>query len=169
MKFCPSCGSGKFRYNGERSFSCPECSFVYYINSATAAVVIIEAPDGRIALTRRKNDPKAGYLDLPGGFVDIMESAEEAIIREIREELGITVKDLRYIGSAPNEYLYKGISYFTCDVAFVCTSDELGKMKPADDVSEVFLIKPEEIDRSKIGFPSAVTILDIYMETRRAI
>jgi len=166
LKHCPSCGGKNFLFNGEKSFTCGNCSFNYYINPAPAVAVIIEAPDGRIIVTRRKHDPRAGYLDLPGGFVDMMESAEDAAKREVMEELGIAVKDLRYIGSSPNEYVYKGLSYFTCDLGFVCRSDEISRMVPADDVSEAFLIRPEDIVQSEIGFPSMQRLLDIYIKMK---
>lgn len=166
FKFCPSCGAENFTFNGEKLFTCGNCSFNYYINPAPAVAVIIEAPDGRIVVTRRKHEPRAGYLDLPGGFVDMMENAENAAKREVMEELGIAVKDLKYIGSSPNEYVYKGLSYFTCDLGFVCRSDELSRMVPADDVSEAFLMRPEDIGRSEIGFPSMERILGIYLSLK---
>lgn len=164
LKFCPSCGSENFTFNGEKLFTCGNCSFNYYINPAPAVAVIIEAPDGRIVVTRRKHEPRAGYLDLPGGFVDMMESAEDAAKREVMEELGIAVKDFKFIGSSPNEYVYKGLSYFTCDLGFICRSDEISRMVPADDVSQVFLIRPEDIDPAEICFPSIERILKLYLE-----
>lgn len=167
LKFCPSCGAENFTFNGEKLFTCENCSFNYYINPAPAVAIIIEAPDGRIVVTRRKHEPRAGYLDLPGGFVDMMENTEDAAKREVMEELGIAVKNLRYIGSSPNEYVYKGLSYFTCDLGFSCSSEDLSQMLPADDVSEAFLMRPEDIDRSEIGFPSMERILGIYLSLKR--
>jgi hypothetical protein len=82
------------------------------------------------------------------------------------EELGITVKSLQYIGSSPNEYIFKGLSYFTCDMGFLCESDTLSQMLPADDVSEAFLMRPEDIDSNEIGFPSMERILGIYMSLK---
>lgn len=166
LKFCPSCGSEKFTFNGEKLFTCGSCSFHYYINPAPAVAVIIEAPDGRVVVTRRKHEPRAGYLDLPGGFIDMMESAEDAVKREVMEELGIAVKDLKYIGSSPNEYVYKELSYFTCDLGFVCKADNLASMIPADDVSEAFLIRAEDIDPARICFPSIERILKLYLDLK---
>jgi len=166
LKFCPSCGAENFTFNGEKLFTCGNCSFNYYINPAPAVAVIIEAPDGRIVVTRRKHKPRAGFLDLPGGFVDMMESAEDAAKREVMEELGIAVKSLRYICSSPNEYVYKGFSYFTCDIGFVCESDGLTQIRPADDVCEAFLIRSEDIDPSDICFPSIARIVEIYLDLR---
>lgn len=169
LKFCPSCTGGDFSFDGDKLFTCGACGFLYYINPAPAVAVFIEAPDGRIVITRRSHDPRAGFLDLPGGFVDMMENAEDAVKREVMEELGITVKDLRYIGSSPNEYVYKGLSYFTCDLGFACRPDDLSIMKPADDVSEAFLVRPEDIDISEIGFPSMERLLEIYMRSKKAV
>lgn len=166
FKFCPACGSTEFKFNGEKLFTCSACSFSYYINPATAAVAIIESPDGRIVLVRRKYEPRAGHLDLPGGFVDIMESAEDAIIREIREETGIQIHSLRYLASFPNEYLYNGLKYFTCDIGFVCTSDQLESIKPADDVSEAMLVRPGEINFAEIAFPSIEKMLRHYIKQK---
>ncbi len=164
MKHCPSCGADNFSFNGEKLFKCGICSFTYYINPAPAVAVIIVASDGRIVVTRRKHEPRAGYLDLPGGFVDMMESAEDAAKREVMEELGITVKSLRYICSSPNEYVFKGLSYFTCDIGFICEPDDISEMRPADDVSEAFLIRAEDINPAEICFPSIEKILRIYLE-----
>ena len=96
--------------------------------------------------------------------MDINESAEDAIKREISEELGIEIKTLRLFTSSPNEYVFNVLKYFTCDMGFICTADALEKMKPADDVSEVILVYPDDIDFTRIGFPSIVNILKRYIE-----
>ena len=59
---------------------------------------VIYAPDGSVLLIRRKNDPFAGAYALPGGFVEIGETVEEACRREVREEAGIEVSGLRLVG-----------------------------------------------------------------------
>ena len=166
LKFCPACGAEGFTFSGEKLFTCPSCGFTLYINPAAAVAAVIELPDGRIVLTRRKHEPRAGCLDLPGGFVDIMESAEDAIKREIREELGIDIRSLCFLGAFPNEYVYGGLSYFTCDIGFSCISDEPEKIRPADDVSEAILILPEEINFSEIAFPSVKKILRLYIKQK---
>lgn len=166
IKFCPACGSGGFSFNGKKLFTCRSCGFSYYINPAAAVAAIIESPDGKIVLTKRKFEPRAGYLDLPGGFVDIMESAEEAIMREIKEELGINIRLLDILGTSPNEYVYNGLSYFTCDTGFICVSDDLEKIRPADDVSEAVFVRPEDIDFNEICFPSIENLLREYIKLR---
>ena len=99
MKFCPVCGNKSFSFNGEKLFICGSCNFNYYINPAPAVAAVIESPDGRIVLVRRKIEPRAGFLDVPGGFVDIMESAEDAVRREIKEEIRVNVGPLRFMAT----------------------------------------------------------------------
>ncbi|MDP4210216.1 MAG: NUDIX domain-containing protein [Bacteroidota bacterium] len=165
LNYCPRCGTKNFTFDEEKSFTCPNCTFMFYINAATAVAAILVAPDGRIVLTRRKFEPRAGTFDLPGGFVDPMESAEDAVKREVLEELGIEVNEFRFLASYPNEYVFRGISYFTCDLAFICPVADLSALKPADDVSEAILIEPNEIDLETISFPSIVFLLHKYIKT----
>lgn len=166
FKYCPACASAGFTFNGEKLFTCSSCGFTFYVNPAAAVAAIIESPDGRIVLTRRKHEPRSGSLDLPGGFVDLNESAEEAIRREVFEELGINIKSLRLLASFPNEYIFNGLKYFTCDLGFICTTDELEKIKPADDVSEAILIDPDDISFAEFGFPSIVNLLKSYIKQK---
>jgi hypothetical protein len=72
---------------------------------------------------------------------------------------------MNYIGSFPNEYVYKGVSYFTCDMAFVCPIAEGTILHPADDVSEALIIKPKDIDHQQISFPSISNILRLYIRS----
>ncbi len=164
FSFCPHCGNKEFTFDSIKSFTCPVCGFRYYINAATAVAAILVAPDGKIVLARRKNEPRAGTFDLPGGFVDTMERAEDAVKREVQEELGITVDTMQFLTSYANEYVYKGISYYTCDLAFVCPVTDLSAMKPSDDVSEAILIHHQDIDFNTISFMSVLNILKAYIK-----
>ena len=163
FNYCPKCGKKSFSFNGVKVLKCAACGLNYYINAAPAVAVVLEYPDGKIVLTRRKHEPKQGMFDLPGGFVEINESIEDAVVREIAEELNVKVTRMNYIGSFPNEYVYKGVSYFTCDMAFVCPVAEETKLTPSDDVSEALMIKPNDIDYQQISFPSIINILRLYI------
>lgn len=163
FNYCPKCGSADLSFNGEKVFQCAACGLNYYINPAPAVAVILVFPDGKIVLTRRRHDPRQGTFDLPGGFVEINESIENTVSREIFEELRVSVKEMKYMGSFPNEYVYKGVSYFTCDLAFVCPIPEGTELHPADDVSEALIIQPKDIDYQQISFPSIVNILQLYI------
>lgn len=163
FSYCPKCGSKYLTFNGEKVLSCSACGLKYYINPAPAVAVILEYPDGKIVLSRRKHEPKKGTLDLPGGFVEIHERIEDAVTREIFEELRITVTRMSYIGSFPNEYVYKGVSYYTCDMAFVCPIPDGTELYPSDDVSEALILMPIDIDYQQISFPSITNILRLYL------
>src|SRR5690554_1494186 len=118
LKFCPRCSSSRFEVTGERSLKCPDCGFHLFINSAAAVAALVTDNKGRLLLTTRGVEPNYGKLDLPGGFIDPGETAEEAVIRELKEELGMQVKEVSYFCSAPNEYIYTEFSVFTLDLAF---------------------------------------------------
>ena len=97
---------------------CAACNFQLYFNPAVAVAVFIQRDDGRILLIRRANDPGAGLLAPPGGFINIGECAESAVHREIFEEVGIRLSDLRFLCSQPNEYLFDGVTYPVLDLFF---------------------------------------------------
>lgn len=109
---------------------------------------------GRLLVTRRAIDPDKGKLDLPGGFIDPGESAEEAVRRELAEELGLEPRAIRYLASAPNRYLYSGLTVFTTDLAFLVDTDIPAEMKASDDISGFEWVFPAEVDPGEIPAPS---------------
>ena len=117
-----------------------------------AALIVDEA--GRLMLTRRACEPWRGMLDLPGGFVDPDESAEEALRRELAEELGAQVAEMRYFGSSHNRYVFSGYTVFTTDLAFVCRLAPGAALAAADDVDSYVWLAPADIDLQTIGAPS---------------
>lgn len=165
IRYCPKCGCNEFKTNDKgRSFHCEECRFVYYINSSAAVACLIFNDEGKLLLARRAIEPAKGMLDLPGGFVEPMERAEEAVVREIKEELGIDVIKTEFLVSFPNEYIFSGFSVFTTDLAFICTIDDLSCIVPADDVSAIEFIFPQEIIKETLCSDSMVNIIRTYID-----
>ena len=105
-------------------------------------------------VARRLKEPAKGMYDLPGGFVDFNETAEEAIIREIREETGLTLANPEYLFSLPNTYLYSGLNIPTLDLFFCFRLKEDCEVQAGDDVSELFFLSREEIDPTLFGLDS---------------
>ncbi|NLB26566.1 MAG: NUDIX domain-containing protein, partial [Bacteroidales bacterium] len=99
-------------------------------------------------------EPDYGKLDLPGGFINPGETAENAVKRELNEELGLKVKSVKYIGSLPNEYLFDGLIVFTLDMAFSVEPYSLDNLKPMDDISDFGFFSEKEIDYNNIPAPS---------------
>jgi len=159
FKFCPRCGSPDFIFNPHRSFKCKDCGFHYYINSAAAVAALIVNEKHELLLTVRAFEPNKGMLDLPGGFVDPGETAEETLIREIKEELNLDITDFSYFISFPNEYPFSGIVVHTIDLAFICKVKDFSDIRIADDVTGYIFVSKEDIDYSKIGGKSIKKII----------
>ena len=154
FRFCPVCGSGKFSREGNRSLKCGNCGFHYYVNSAAAVAALIFNSSGQLLVTRRGVEPDIGKIDLPGGFIDPGESAEEALRRELREELGIGDVRLTYLISASNEYHFSGITVFTTDLAFKAEPSTLLNLQAGDDITSFEWVNPESVDPEEIPAPS---------------
>ena len=140
FKFCPNCGSNKISNINMRKWYCPDCNFELYNNIASAVGVIIQDKFHNVLFEIRAKNPKKGYVALPGGFVDRDETAEEAVIRECKEEIGFTVEKPHYICTNPNTYLYKNIEYKTCDIFYKVPLPE--QFSSIEDFIKV--LKPQE-------------------------
>lgn len=162
FKFCPTCGSKNIIAPGENNMRCLDCSYIFYHNTAaaTAAILIYK---GQIIFTRRGKNPGKGMLDLPGGFVDYNESAETAILREITEETGFVVKNLKYFGSMNNQYLYKDVLYHTCDLVFTGDVDSIESFHPNDEIQELVLVHPENVKVEEMAFISLQKMMLKYL------
>lgn len=154
FRFCPKCGSAHFVANNEKSKKCEECNFIYYFNSSTAAVAVIENEQGEILVARRAKDPAKDTFDLPGGFVDTNETAEDAMKREIFEETGLNVSNLEYLFSIPNLYTYSDFDVHTVDLFFKCYVTDFSNLKAQDDVSELIFISYNDLNSADFGLIS---------------
>jgi NAD+ diphosphatase len=162
FKFCPRCGSRGISVLEKNGMQCTKCRYVYFHNCASAVMAIIETNQG-ILVAKRNHGPKKGFLDLPGGFSDYHETLEQALSREIKEELGLELASVSYAGSEPNVYRYKGVTYFTIDAIFVCKPRNFSAMKLSDEISEIFVMKPSLIDLRRIAFKSARNAIRNYL------
>ena len=159
LKFCPRCGSAHFPATGSRSFQCTDCSFNYYVNAAAAVAILLFNEKGELLFTRRAIEPHRGKLDLPGGFIDPMETGEQAAIREIQEELGIEIHSLKYLCSYPNEYVFSEYSVFTLDLAFLAKTDSLDRMTAMDDISSFEFYNLHDVDLDELPSISMKNII----------
>jgi len=162
-KYCLYCGAKSFHADTENYIQCDVCCKRFYINASGAVACIIENPQGEILLTRRAFEPAKGMLDLPGGFVNLDETAEDAVRREIKEELNLEIASMQYIGSSHNRYLYGEMMYFTLDLGFKCAVTDFSNMRVADDVDGYMFLPHQRINLQEICFSSIRNILQVYL------
>lgn len=160
--YCPKCGSKSFVECNFKAKKCESCGFVYYFNPSAAVACFIKNRNGEILLVRRAKDPAKGTLDLPGGFADMYESAEEAATREVKEETGLELKDLNYLFSLPNIYPYCGFNVHTVDLFFECLVDSFQGTKADDDASEIIIKNESELNPEEFGLHSISKAVSLY-------
>jgi NAD+ diphosphatase len=98
-QFCGRCGSNTKTHPTERAKECPQCGLLYFPRLAPAIIVLVERGQ-EMLLARARRFPTVMYSTL-AGFVEPGETLEQAVAREVKEETGISVKDIRYFGSQP--------------------------------------------------------------------
>lgn len=161
---CPHCKSARITSQNAHRYVCANCKFEYFHNSAAAVAAIIEF-ENKVLFTVRANSPAKGLLDLPGGFVDHNESLEQALTREVNEELGITIHHWRYLASAANRYHYKGIDYCTCDCVFYAQLDSQPKLKlQHQEIVQTRWLSTGQIEKQEIAFDSTRQLIEAYVK-----
>ncbi|MGB9978225.1 NAD(+) diphosphatase [Methanobacterium sp.] len=98
-QYCGRCGIQTEALQGENAKICPECGFISYTRISPAIITAI-LKDDKILMAHGKDFPENRY-SIIAGFVEPGETLEECVKREVMEEVGIKVKNIRYFGSQP--------------------------------------------------------------------
>ena len=98
-RFCGKCGTRTQPKRDERAIVCPHCKRTIFPKIAPAIIVAVLCND-KILLARDVNFP-GNWYSLIAGYVDVGESLEETVIREVKEEVGLKIKNIRYYKSQP--------------------------------------------------------------------
>jgi len=114
-QFCGKCGGRTDPLDGERGKTCAGCG-LHFFPRVTPAIIVSVVRDGKLLLAQSSRFPAAFYSVL-AGFVEPGETFEECVRREIREEVGIEVEDLRYFGSQPWPFPHSLMVGFTASFA----------------------------------------------------
>ena len=162
--FCPKCGSTKLIAMESNAMECITCGYIYFHNTASAVAALIETPEAGILLVRRNHEPQKGFFDFPGGFVNYGESLENALRREIQEELSIDLPSIEYFGSFPNVYKYKTVTYFTTDIFFRCVLKSIPEIKANDEISDHLFYPIDKIPFDSLAFNSSKAAIAYYKE-----
>lgn len=164
--YCPKCGSAHFEVHNDKSKRCNDCGFVYYFNPSSATVALILNERDELLVCRRAKEPAKGTLDLPGGFIDMAETGEEGVTREVKEETGMEVVKAEYLFSVPNIYIYSGFPVHTLDMFFSCKVSDTSHYKAMDDAAETFFLPLKDIRTEDFGLGSIRRGLEIFLEHR---
>ena len=120
---CGRCGAETKDLIGERAKKCPACGLSNYPRISPCIIVTVNKGD-KILLARNPRWPAGRYSNV-AGFVEPGETLEEAVEREVMEEVGITVKNIRYFGSQPWPFPNSLMMGFTAEYAS-------GELRPDD-------------------------------------
>jgi len=114
-QFCGRCGAPLRTSTTERAKECPQCGLLHFPRLSPAIIVLVER--GNQLLLARSRHFLPGMYSVLAGFVEPGETLEEAVLREVREEVGLTVKDIQYFGSQPWPFPHSLMIGFTATYA----------------------------------------------------
>lgn len=113
FRYCGRCGTPTENKAGERAKICPACGLMNFPRLSPAIMVAV-IRDKRILLANGRGFPSS-FFSVLAGFVEAGETLEECIIREVREEVGLSVHHLKYFGSQPWPFPHSLMIAFTAE------------------------------------------------------
>jgi ADP-ribose pyrophosphatase YjhB (NUDIX family) len=162
-KFCPLCGGrleNRLVKAGEpERLVCTACGFIFYIDPKLAVLALVPYQGG-LVMVRRAIEPGYGLWVAPGGFVDVGEEVEEAVVRETLEEANLKVRVVRLL----KVHSYRDSR--TVVLSFI-TEHLFGEPAAGDEELEVRVFSPEDIPWEHIAFRSTAEAVKEYLQLVR--
>ena len=151
---CSYCGQ-RFSHDQPWPRQCAKCGNISFVNPIPVVIVLVPVDDG-VLVVRRSQEPGSGVLALPGGFVELGETWQEAGARKLREEAAVladphTIQEFR-VFSAPDDTI------IICGRAPALNSTELTPFQPTDEASERKILDQPET----LAFPLHTEIITAY-------
>lgn len=158
-KCCGRCGNITVRSEKERAVVCPKCGNMVY--PRISPVVIVAVRNGDKLLMAHNIDNPNPRLFLISGFVEVGESLEQAVHREVMEEAGLRVKNIRYFGSQPWPFSDSLIAGFTAEL----DGDDTIHMQ-ASELSEAMWVKREDIPEYETDVSISCCLIEDFRRSR---
>jgi ADP-ribose pyrophosphatase len=149
-----------------REYHCAQCGFRHYVNPISAVAAILTNPRDEVLLIRRAIEPGLGKLGLPGGFVDPAETAEDAVRREVLEEVNLDLNGYQYFVSVPNRYRHQDIEWPVLDLFFTLCLPDFHDARAMDEVQELQTTPLADLDVESLAFPSLKEAMRQFRQTR---
>lgn len=159
VRFCPRCGN-QATVAFPRSITCPSCGYGAFYNPKPVACAITATPDNGILLLRRGFQPSRGSWSMPGGFVDLGESVEDAAIRETKEEIGVEIEIRNLVG------VYSRSTDRIVVVVYAARTE--GTPVRTEEALEVHAFRPTTIPWDELAFWSDDRALRDYLSLTAA-
>lgn len=154
-RFCGRCGSGTEALSAERARRCPSCGLIAYPRISPAVIVLVRR--GREALLARSTRFPLPFFSTLAGFVEIGETLEDAVAREIREEVGVEVAGLRYFGSQPWPFPHSLM------VAFIAEHAAGEIRADGEEIAEARWFAPEALPQLPLRLSIARRMIDAWV------
>ena len=156
--FCHFCGArlSKKQLHGTIRLFCENCNEPIYENPVPATGLVVVDNKERILLVKRSVEPKIGFWCLPGGFVELGESPEQAALRELKEETGLSGKIELLLGVTINS----SSQYHSVLMVGYLIKNYTGILKAGDDASDAAYFNYEDLP--EIAFESHMKFIRIY-------
>ena len=156
---CPRCGNEP-QVAFPRSITCPHCGYAAFYNPKPVACALPQTRSGEIWLLRRGFAPNVGKWSMPGGFVDLGESVEDAAKREVMEEMAVEIELIGLVG------VYSRAQDRTVVVVYAAST--WGTPSQTEEALEVRAFAPNQIPWQTLAFWSDERALRDHLSHRPA-
>ena len=158
LEYCSNCGNKNERghIDGNTRFHCVKCKAIHYENPKPTATLICPKGDS-ILLGRRAFDPGKGEWGLPGGFMELNETLEEAAQRELKEETNLDGKVTKILGTCSH---YGSVFGDILLIGLVVQINDWSIMKEGDDIYDLQFFNLDNLP--ELAFDCHQKIFSLY-------
>ncbi|NLA43274.1 NUDIX domain-containing protein [Candidatus Saccharibacteria bacterium] len=152
MNFCRRCG-GKLSHQERHIYRCVNNHVLFSNASPSTGIFIVDKTNNTVTLSIRGIEPDKGMFDAFGGFIDGLESVENGVAREIKEEIGLTPDQYskpEFLCSTTSKYNYGGEKMPVLSIIFTISLKPGAKLAPADDVADVITLPISDVPIEKV-------------------